>query len=229
MDFTAPSADQGLCFAISAQGQWRDAGRHHDPGAVAALHIIDEVTPLAAASPLLAPVILQHRVNALLGHPRRLAGTGIRLNWTTVHVHVDPEDTRTAHTRTRLEARRRAEWEAKQLRMAQAVAYRDQLREDPTLVLAQMLLDAPQTVTDQTISLIPRIAEQVAAHAPGATWVQTARLLDAWFRDMAPDAKRFIIDRLCTVAAEFGGEYLAEQVEKAHRSDIPDSPAATAE
>ncbi|MFJ3799962.1 hypothetical protein ACIPSJ_27235 [Streptomyces sp. NPDC090088] len=48
--------------------------------------------------------------------------------------------------------------------------------------------------------------------------MQTARLLDAWFRDMAPDAKQAVIDRLYTVVAEFGGEYLAQQGKQAHRA-----------
>lgn len=227
MDFTAPSADQGLYFHISAQGHWCAKKGHHDPGAAAAVHIIDEVTRLAAACPVLVPAALQYRANAQLGHPTHLADCQVRLDWATIQVHVDPDDACTAHQRARLAARQQAEWETRQLRMSQALTYRDHLRQDPTLVLAQLLLDAPQTITEQTIALIPKIAEQVAAHAPGATWVHTARLLDTWFRGLAPDAKEFIIARLCTVATQFGYEDLAEQVKSAHQTASGSGPGDT--
>ncbi|MEU8975629.1 hypothetical protein AB0D11_41615 [Streptomyces monashensis] len=224
LDFTADSTDQGFRFNVSAEGQWRNTSRHHNPAAAASCHVIDEVAQLAATCSILAPAELQNRANARLGQSVPLTERGIRLNWAIVHVHVTAEDMDTARNQTRLRARIRMERELEQLQMTQALVYRDHLREDPTLVLAQMLLTSPETVSDQTIDIIPKLAEQVAAHAPGAAWVQTARLLDKWFGGMAPDAKRFIIDRMCTVAAEFGGERIAQQLQDVHQATSPDTP-----
>ncbi|MET9834785.1 hypothetical protein ABZ078_37150 [Streptomyces sp. NPDC006385] len=104
--------------------------------------------------------------------------------------------------------------------MAQAETYRDQLREDPNLLLAQLLLHSPQAVTQQTLAIIPEIAKSIAAYAPGAAWMQTALLLDKWFADLPADAKTFIIDRLCTTVTEFGGETVAQRLRDAHGARV---------
>ncbi|GGX48858.1 hypothetical protein GCM10010353_73180 [Streptomyces chryseus] len=179
--------------------------------------MIDEVTRLAATCPILAPTELEHRANAYLGQTADLPDTRVRVNWAAVHVHVAPEDLHAAQARMRLRARARADWEINQLRVAQLVAYRDQLREDPTLVLAQLLLESPEAVSEQTVDIIPLVAEKVAAFAPGAAWVKTAHLLDESFGKLAPDAKQFVIDRLCTALTEFGGEVAAQRLKEAHR------------
>ncbi|MHC5263253.1 hypothetical protein ACYSUO_35685 [Streptomyces sp. UC4497] len=95
--------------------------------------------------------------------------------------------------------------------------YHDQLRKDPTLVLAQLLLDSPNTLTEQLDAIVPKVAEQVAAYAPGAEWVQTTHLLREWFGPLAPDAKQFVVDRFCTVATEFGGDRVAQRLREAHQ------------
>lgn len=227
VEFTAASADEGFRFSAQVEGQWRRRGRrHHAPAAVVASHVIDEFGKLAAGCPIVAPTELQHRANALFGRSVNVPGEGVRMNWATVRVHVSPEDLHLAQSRVRLRARARADWELKQLRVVQAAAYRDQLREDPTLVLAQLLLESPEAVSNETLTMIPVIAERVAAYAPGAEWVQTARLLNEWYGGLAPDAKQFVVDRLCTVATEFGGARIAQRMQDAHgAAAAPPSPA----
>ncbi|WP_406382090.1 hypothetical protein [Streptomyces sp. NBC_01618] len=230
MDFTAASADEVFRFAVQVEGQWRRRGRrfHHAPEAVAAAHVIDEFTKMAAACSIVTAVELQHRANVRFGRRVDLPGDRVRVDWATAQVYVSPEDLHVAQSRIRLRARARTDWELKQLRVVQTVAYRDQLREDPTLILAQLLLDSPAAVSDQTLAMIPKIAAHVGAHAPGAAWVQTAHLLNEWYGGLAPDAKQFIIDRLCTVAREFGGERVAQRLKDAHRI-AADSPAPAGE
>ncbi|GAB3113362.1 hypothetical protein GCM10027160_17130 [Streptomyces calidiresistens] len=150
------------------------------------------------------------------------------VDWAVVQVYVSPEDLHAAQSRIQLRARARADWELKQLRVVQAVAYRDQLREDPTLILAQLLLESPATFSDQTLAMIPKVAARVSAYAPGAEWVQTAHLLNEWYGGLAPDAKQFVIDRLCTVAREFGGEGVAQRLKEAH-SPVADPPPPVGE
>ncbi|WP_148666212.1 hypothetical protein [Streptomyces malaysiensis] len=192
--------------------------------------MIDEVTKLAAACPVLSPMDLQHRANARLGRSLHVPEGGIRVHWATVHVHVPPEDLHAAQNHMRLRARARADWELKQLRVTQAAAYRDQLREDPTLALAQMLLESPEALTtEQVVTIIPKVAEQVSAYAPGAAWVQTAHLLGEWYGGLASDAKQFVIDRLCTVATEFGGERIAQRLKDAHGVTALAGPSHAAE
>lgn len=228
-DFTAASTDEDFRFDVHAEGQWRAPRRgHHNPAAVAASHVIEETKRLAAECSILAAPELQHRVNARLGQPRPLYGTTVRLDGARVHVHVTPETQHAAHARLRLRARAQTQWELRQMAMTQAETCRDQLREDPSLLLAQMLLHSPQLITQQTLDIIPQVARSVAAYAPGATWVQTALLLDQWFGNLPADAKRFIIDRLCTTITEFGGEAVAQQLRIAHSSPTPtDHPART--
>ncbi|WP_131589640.1 hypothetical protein [Streptomyces seoulensis] len=225
MDFTAASADEGFRFAVHVQGQWRRRGRrHYAPAAAAASHVIDDITKLAAGFSILSPTALQERANARLGRPARLPSEGVSVTWALVQIHVTPEDLEAAQSRIRVRAQARADAELKQLRITQAAAYRDQLREDPTLALAQLLLESPEAVTEQTVTIIPKIAEQVAAYAPGAAWVQTAHLLAEWYGTMPPDAKQFVIDRLCTVASEFAGEEVAQRLKGVYGSPTGDEP-----
>ncbi|WP_328327585.1 hypothetical protein OG372_14285 [Streptomyces sp. NBC_01020] len=217
MDFTAASSDEDFRFEIHADGEWRRRRRHHhDPAAVASCHVIDEVTRIAATCTILAPAELEHRTNTLLGQAADLLDAGVRVTWATAHIHVGPEDLHTAQTRMRLLARARTEWEINQLRLSQAVTYRNQLREDPTLVLAQLLLESPEAITQETVNIIPSVAEKVAAYAPGAAWVETAHLLEESFGKLAPDAKQFVIDRLCTALTEFGAEAATRRLKEAH-------------
>ncbi|MEU7405164.1 hypothetical protein [Streptomyces sp. NPDC044948] len=220
--FTVASTEADFRFDVHAEGHWQATRRgHHDPAASATCHVIDETKRLAAEHSVLAAAELQHRVNALLGRPRQLPETTVSLNWAHVHVHVDPETHQVAHTRLRLRARAQTQWELKQMTMAQAETYRDQLRDDPNLILAQLLLHSPQAITQETLEIIPQIARSVAAYAPGAMWVQTALLLDKWFADLPADAKRFIIDRLSTTLTEFGGEAIAQRLRDTHAASVP--------
>ncbi len=225
VDFTAASADEGFRFIVQAEGRWRGRGRrlHHAPEAVAVAHVVDKFSEMAAACPIVAARELQLRANARLSRRADIPADRVRVDWAAVQVYVSPEDLHMAQDRVRLRARARTDSELRQLRFVQTLAYRDQLREDPTLVLAQLLLDSPAAVTDQTLSMLPKIATCVASYAPGAAWVQTAHLLDQWYGGLAPDAKQFVIDRLCTVAREFGGERIAQRLQDAHRG--ADSPA----
>ncbi|MFE4589002.1 hypothetical protein [Streptomyces laurentii] len=143
------------------------------------------------------------------------------MRWATVRVHVAPEELYAAHAQMRLRARARADSEIKQLRVAQAVAYRDQLRTDPTLLLAQLLLESPGAVNEETIGIVPIVAAQVAKFAPGAAWVQTAHLLEEWYRKLKPDAKQFVIERLCSALTEFEGEAAAQRLKEIHGLPSP--------
>jgi hypothetical protein len=139
------------------------------------------------------------------------------MQWAHVHVDANPEVEREAQSRIRLRVRTKADWEDRQLRIAQAVALRDLLREDPTLALAYLVLESPGTVSDQAFSrTIKEIGEQVAAYAPGAAWVKTAQLLEKSFAELAPDAKRFIIERICIALTEFGAKEEAHHIMQAH-------------
>ncbi|MER6389744.1 hypothetical protein ABT236_14850 [Streptomyces sp. NPDC001523] len=183
--------------------------------------MIGEFTRLAADCPILDYAELQHRANARFGREAVLPDEGVRLRWATVRVHVGPEDLHAAHAQMRLRARARTDSEIKQLRVAQAVAYRDQLRTDPTLLLAQLLLESPETVNAETIKIVPIVAGQVASFAPGATWVQTAHLLEEWYGKLKPDAKQFVIGRLCTALTEFEGEAAAQRLREIHGLPSP--------
>ncbi|OKI98964.1 hypothetical protein AMK18_23810 [Streptomyces sp. CB01249] len=191
--------------------------------------MVDAFSEMAATYPIVTAEGLQYRANARFGRHTDLPDDRVRVNWATVQVYVSPEDLHLAQDRIRLRARAQTDRELRQLQVVQALAYRDQLREDPTLILAQLLLDSPAAVTDQTLTMIPKIAAHVGTYAPGAAWVQTAHLLDEWYGGLASDAKQFVVDRLCTVAREFGGEEVSQRLKDAHRvaADSSGPPAAT--
>ena len=217
--FTAASAEGGYRFNVHATGQWRmtNALFHQNPAAAAACHVIERVTELAAVCSILSLAELEYRANALLGQPADLVDVGVRVQWATVHVHARPEDLLDAQRRERLRAKARADQEEQQLRIAQYANFRDLLREDPTIALAQLLLENPAAFTPQTVDTIGEIARQVASHAPGAAWVETARLLEKSFGRLPADAQQFIVDRLCTVLMEFGANDPAERLRTVHR------------
>jgi hypothetical protein len=216
--FPAASVD-GFSFDVSAHGRWRrTALRQHNPESAAASYVIDEVSRLAVTCSVLAAPALTHKANAHLGRAGRIPNLGVRMQWASVHIEVDPEVQRQAKTRLHLRARAKSDWEDRQLRITQAVTFRDLLREDPTLALAHLLLESPGTVTGQAaISTIKEIGEQVAAYAPGAAWVKTAQLLEKSFGELPPDAKQFIIDRIYRGLMEFRGtEEAAHSIMQVH-------------
>jgi hypothetical protein len=216
--FPAASAD-GFNFDVRAYGRWRrTALRQHDPGSAATSYVIDEVNRLALTCSVLAASALTYKANAHLGRAAKIPELGVRMQWAHVHIEVDPEVQRQADTRLALRAHAKSDWEDRQLRIEQAVTFRDLLREDPTLALAHVLLESPGTTTAQAaISAIKEVGEQVAAYAPGAAWVKTAQLLEKSFGDLPPDAKRFIIDRICTGLMEFkGAEEAAHHIKQVH-------------
>jgi hypothetical protein len=216
--FPAASAD-GFSFDVTAYGRWWRTGlRQHEPEAAAASYVVDQVSRLAVTCSILAAPALTYKANAHLGRAVRIPGLGVRMQWASVQIEVNPEIQRQAETRVRLRARARSDWEDRQLRIAQTVTFRDLLREDPTLALAHLLLGSPGTVTDQAaISTISAIGEQIAAYAPGAAWVKTAQLLEKSFGELPPDAKKFIIDRICDGLMEFKGtEDAASHIRQVH-------------
>ncbi|MEV6821469.1 hypothetical protein AB0M72_22225 [Nocardiopsis dassonvillei] len=185
--------------------------------------MIDEVERMAAEYSILAGQALKHRVNARLNRTMELPDLGVRVEWASVHIDVEPSDMHEAESRMRLRARARAEWEEKELSIAQAVMLRDLLREDPTLALAHLMLESPEKVTDHADAMMKLVAERVAAHAPGAAWVATAQLLENSFGKLPTDAKQFIVDRICRALAEFGADEEAQQISRVHRATSANS------
>ncbi|CAM3748583.1 hypothetical protein [Nocardiopsis rhodophaea] len=186
--------------------------------------MIEEVTRLAADFSILAGEALKHRANAHLGQAVELPVFGVRVDWASIQVDVAPEDVHEAEARMRLSARAKAELEDRKLRIAQAVTFRDLLRDDPSLALGHLLLYAPDKFPDQAGALVDVIAERVAAHAPGAAWVKTAQLLEEFFGKLPSDEKKFIIDRICRTLTGFGAKDAARQISQAHQptTDRPD-------
>jgi len=218
-EFTVASADAGYRFHVQAHGKWRRIGGHQAPADAAACHLVDLVAPLAAACPILAPTELEHRVNRSLGRPAADDGSGVRLLWVTVHVHVDPQDLHDATVALRDRAAARGRLREQRLRLEQAVAVRDLLREDPTLAAAMMLAESPAYVGEHTVALVQQLAELVAAYSPGSTWVATARLLEAAFGALPAEARTYAVDSMCTALAEFSATIEAgAELRRAHGS-----------
>ncbi|MFC9238444.1 hypothetical protein ACFTZK_18585 [Streptomyces decoyicus] len=101
------------------------------------------------------------------------------------------------------------------------------MREDPTLALAQLLLET-RLYRSREADLLSEIAGYVASFTPGAQWVQTARLLEAAFGGLKPDAKQFIVDRVCMVLMEFGAKESAEHLRAVPRFTAPEHAARPA-
>jgi hypothetical protein len=106
-----------------------------------------------------------------------------------------------------------------QLVLDRITTFRDCLREDPTLALAQMLLETPAEVSRETLDTMQSVATLVAAHAPGAEAVAIAQLLRDFTATLKPDAKVFIIERLCEVLVAFGGAEPAKQIRSMLQSE----------
>jgi len=118
----------------------------------------------------------------------------------------------------RLRARARTGLEDRKLRIAQASTFRDLLREDPTLALAYILLESPEKIDSlDSGGIIKAVGEQVAAYAPGSTWVKTAQLLEKTFGELPDDEKRAMIDRICKVMTEFGQKPTAEHLQETYK------------
>ena len=229
LSFTVASAEGGYRFDVRTEGVWTRAWRtrQHNPGAAAASHVMDEVTQLAKTTSILAAAELQSRANTRLGLPADLCDTGVRMQWATIHVHARPEDVLDAQSRERAAASARLRREEQQHRINQYADFRDLLREDPTLALAQLLLEDPTSIASTGADLLSQISGYVATFAPGAQWVQTARLLEAAFGELKPDAKQFIVDRFCMALMEFGAKESAEHLRAVHRFTEPEHRANT--
>ncbi|MEV7716092.1 hypothetical protein [Streptomyces sp. NPDC088184] len=184
------------------------------------------VTQLAKTTSILAAAELEYRANARLGLPDDLCNTGVRMQWATIHVHARPEDTLDAQSRERMAASARLRREEQQHRINQYADFRDLLREDPTLALAQLLLEDPTSIASMGTDLLSQIAGYIATFSPGAQWVQTARLLESAFGELKPDAKQFIVDRFCLALMEFGANAPAEHLRAVHRFTEPEHTAS---
>jgi hypothetical protein len=218
VDFSAESVD-GFAFHVNATGAWWRYGlRQRHPESAAESYVIDKVSSMASNCSVLAAVALERKVNAYLGRGASVAGLGTRVRWARAHIDVDPETQHEAHTRMRLRARAKAELEDRRLRIAQAVELRDLLREDSTLALAHLLLVAPEKIENLASGgIIKTVGEQIAAYAPGATWVKTAQMLEKSFGEMPDDAKQAIVDRIYMVLSEFGKKREAEHLQETYR------------
>jgi hypothetical protein len=218
VNFPAASED-GFSFQINVAGAWWRCGlRQRNPESAAESYVVDKVSSMAAKCPVLAAVALERRVNARLGRGSGVTGLGVRVRWARAHVDVDPETQHEAHARTRLRAREAAELEDRRLHIAQAVELRDLLRKDPTLALAHLLLAAPDKFENlANDGVIKTVGEQVAAYAPGGTWVKTAQMLEGSFGEMPDDTKQAIVDRICAVLLEFGKKREAGELQEAYR------------
>jgi hypothetical protein len=218
VEFPADSAD-GFLFKVRVDGKWRRRTmRQHDPESVAASYVIDKVCGLAIGHSVLAATALERQASACLGGGANVKGLGTRVVQARVYIEVDPEIRSEAYTLMRLRARSKTELEDRQLRIAQAVALRDLLREDPTLALTHLLLEAPEKVDAQTLKgTIKTIGELVSANSPGGTWVKTAQLLERSFGGLPDDAKQAIIDRICKTLTEFGQRGVAEHIEESYK------------
>lgn len=217
-DFPAESGD-GFSFHVNVTGAWwRYDLRQRNPEAAAASYVIDKIRSMAANCSVLTAVALERKVNACLGRGASVMGLGTRVRWARAHIDVDPETQHEAYTRMRFRARAKAELEDRRLRIAQAVELRDLLRKDPTLALAHLLLAAPEKIESLASGgIIKTIGEQVAAYAPGATWVKTAQMLEKSFGEMPDDAKQAIVDRIYMVLSEFGKKREAEHLQEAYK------------
>jgi hypothetical protein len=209
----AESADDGYLFCLDINGFWEERTRHgnHNAESVVNSYVIEQIEPLAGSLSLLEYDRLEHKLNSLLGRPVSLPGR-IRLLWARVRVHAQPDDIGDLlEARRHRVAARRADEEMR-MRIDRIIAFRNCLRDDPTLALAQMLLETPDKVTPETLATMESIAERIAEYAPGANSVVIAQLLRDFTANLKPDAKIFIAERLCKVLVEFGGAEPAEQI-----------------
>ncbi|MFC5147133.1 hypothetical protein [Streptomyces aureoversilis] len=180
--------------------------------------MIEQVEALARPLSVLEHHRLQHQANAVLGQAVSLAH-GFWVRWASVYVHVLPQDLGALLDAQRRQLAAKLADETERLRIERIISFRNSLREDPTLALAQMLLESPAAVTPSTFDTMESIASRVAAYAPGAKAVAVAQLLRDFTAELKPDAKQFIADRLCTVLVEFGGTAEAEELRAILRAD----------
>jgi len=211
--FTARSADAGYLFGVDVEGLWEERAKHphHDPEAVAAAYVIEEVGRLACSLSLFEGAQLQDRSNRLLGKPVTLPHHTLRVIWATVHVRAEASDISDLVEMQRRRASAKRADDEMRIRIERITAFRDSLRDDPTLALAQMLLETPGAVSPETLDTMQSVAMYMASSAPGAE-VAIAQLLKAFVEDMKPDAKQYIVERLCEVLVEFGGGDAANQI-----------------
>jgi hypothetical protein len=107
------------------------------------------------------------------------------------------------------------------------MVFRDCLREDPTIALAQMLLETPAALTQETLSMLDAVGSRVAAYAPGREVVEVVQLLRDFTANLEPGAKKFMVDRLCAVLIEFGGRGTAEEIRSRIQSPDRKAPAVS--
>jgi hypothetical protein len=192
--------------------------------------VIEKVCAIATNYSVLATTSLERKANAHLGKGANIEGLGTRLRWAQIIIDVDPEIQLRASNLMRKRSRLKTDREDKDLRIAQAVALRDLLREDPTLAFAHLLLEAPEKLDARTLSgTVKAVGEQISAYAPGETWVKTAQILEKSFGDLRPDARQAIIDRICKTLTEFGEREPADHIRETYswRPGLPVAGSAT--
>jgi hypothetical protein len=218
--FTAESAESGYLFPIDLESLWQQGARssQHNPESAVTAHVIRHVECLAKEHSLLQYKRLEHRANSLLGRPEGLADH-IQVITAVIHVNPEPGDiTDIIAARRRHEAAKHAN-ENMRSRIELFAMFRDHLRQDPTIALAQMLLETPSKVDSATLQTMESVASRVAAYSPGAETVAIAQLLRDFTENMDPDKKKYIMDRLCTVLIEFGARGPAERIQRLYQPE----------
>jgi hypothetical protein len=213
--FTAESSDLSYLFSIDLESLWeqRASSRQRNPESMVIDHVMKHVERLATEHSLLQYKRLEHRANCLLGRP---AGLADRIQVITAVIHVDPDPRDITEILTALrrhEAAKRAN-DVMRARIELFAMFRDHLRNDPTIALAQMLLETPSKVDSETLQTMESVASRIAAYAPGSETVAIAQSLKEFMENLDPDKKKYIIDRLYTVLIEFGARGPAERIQR---------------
>ncbi|MFE3382684.1 hypothetical protein [Streptomyces anulatus] len=135
----------------------------------------------------------------------------VRLLWAHIRLTADPQQAARADSLVR--DRHQAEQHAHQdrMRLQRAKDLREALLSDPSLAFAYWFLDHPEAIDEETVQRVENLITASASYAPNTTWVQVAKILQEFVRNLPGDARQHLVTSLTHILDRYG------QPERAHQ------------
>jgi hypothetical protein len=169
---------------------------HPDPYAVVRDYLRTSAEDISSKIPVTRRDVTADRINASLGSSHEFQQAGFHILQVRAQISVDPDILEYALGREKSQNKAREREQELTDEIRHVDAFRSQVLADPGMALAYWFIKHPDQIGDDTYAKIENLAGQVASYSPDNTWVQLARIIQDFIRELSQDERRRSIDFL---------------------------------
>jgi hypothetical protein len=198
--------------------RWRRTRRSkkvHNPEVSILDYVRTQADSLTIKEPITRSQVVEDRINAILGTPRDICNSTIRLLWVGVRFAEVNEGVLSAaleRERAQIAALRREEQQRDEIRCVEA--FRSQILADPGMALAYWFKQHPDTVGTKSYESIEELARRIAAYDPSNKWVEIAKVIQSFVDRLTTSERRQLVESLSMWIARHGMHDLVAQLPK---------------